>query len=124
MLLGDHTSALDLRPMTADDRPQKGTLKITSAETPKAMRELPPIERMPFRSLEELEPVARQILLDRSLMQRFRDVMGSQNDDRCREMVDEVRRIAQTIDTSISYAEGASVTLCLMQIVRDQDEAR
>jgi hypothetical protein len=110
--------------MTSDNRPQKGTLKITSAETPKAIRELPPIEGEPFRPLRELEPVARRILLDRSLVQRFRDVMGSQNDDRCREMVDEVRRIAQSIDPSISYPEGASVTLCLMQILREQDEAR
>ena len=88
------------------------------------MRELPPIEGEPFRPLKELEPVARQILLDRSLVQRFRDVVGSENDDRCREMVDEVRRIAQSIDPSISYSEGASVTLCLMQILREHDEAR
>ena len=110
--------------MTADNRPQRGTLKITFAETPKGMRELPPIEGEPFRPLKELEPVARQILLDRSLVQRFRDVVGSENDDRCREMVDEVRRIAQSIDPSISYSEGAIVTLCLMQILREHDEAR
>jgi len=50
--------------------------------------------------------------------------MGCENSDRAREMVDEIRHIAQTIDPSISYAEGASVSICLMQIVRDQDEGR
>lgn len=37
-------------------------------------------------------------------------------------MVDEARLIAQTIDPSISYAEGARITVCLMQIVGDQDK--
>lgn len=37
-------------------------------------------------------------------------------------MVDEVRLIAQTIDPSISYAEGARVSVCLMQIAHDQSK--
>jgi len=49
--------------------------------------------------------------------------MGSDNKDGGREMVDEVGRIAQTIDPSISHAEAANVTICLMRIV-DQDEIR
>jgi hypothetical protein len=101
-----------------------GTLKISSLDQPKAVREPPPLERVSFRSLDELNPVARQISLDHSLMQRFREVMGCENSDRAHQMVDEVRHITQTIDPTISYVEGASVTVCLMQIVRDQDEVR
>jgi len=110
--------------MASDDRPPMGKLRIMSVPAPNAVRELPPLEKQSFRSLEELEPLALQISRDLSLMERFRGVMGGDDEDRGREMVDEVRRIAQIIDPSISYAEGASVTLCLMQIVRDQDEVR
>jgi len=77
-----------------------------------------------MRSVEELDPVARRISSDRNLMQRFREVIVCENSDRAREMVDEIRHIAQTIDPSISYAEGASASIRLMQIVRDQDEGR
>jgi hypothetical protein len=109
--------------MTSDDRPPLGRLRIMSAVVPKGMLEPPPIEKQSFRSLEELEPVARQISLDFGLMERFRGVMGSDNKDGGREMVDEVARIAQTIDPSISHAEATNVTICLMRIV-DQDEIR
>jgi hypothetical protein len=108
--------------MASDDRPPMGKLRIMSVPAPNGVPEPPPFEKQRFRSLDELEPVARQISRDPSLMERFRGVMGSDNEDRAREMVEEVRRIAQTIDPSISYAEGASVTLALMQIVRDQDQ--
>lgn|SRR4051794_25575781 len=103
-----------------DDKPQRGVLKINSLGEPKAAREPPPITRVPMRSGEELDPVARQISLDRHLMQRLQEVMGCGEEERARAMVDEVRLIAQTIDPTISYAEGARVTVCLMQIVHDQ----
>ncbi|HLG79646.1 MAG TPA: hypothetical protein VKY22_01425 [Bradyrhizobium sp.] len=76
-----------------------------------------------MRSIEELGPIARQISSDRELLRRFAEVMGSEDEDRARAMVDEVRRVAQALDPSISYAEGASVSLALMEIVRDRSES-
>ena len=83
-----------------DDKPQRGVLKINSLGEPKAAREPPPITRVPMRSGEELDPVARQISLDRHLMQRLQEVMGCGEEERARAMVDEVRLIAQTIAPS------------------------
>ena len=62
--------------MNSDDKSRMPTLRIDPPSKPKAVRELPPITGEPFRSLEELDPVARQISLDRNLMQKFREVMG------------------------------------------------
>jgi hypothetical protein len=73
-----------------------------------------------MRSLEELTPIARKVALNRELMQRFRDVMGSENQDRARAMVDEVRNFARTLDPTITYSEGAKITIILMEITRDQ----
>jgi len=106
----------------SDDKSPRGVLKINSPAQPKATREPPPITPAPMRSREELDPVARQISLDSHLMERFRGVMGCGDEERARAMVDEVRLIAQSIDPSISYAEGARVTICLMQMVHDQKD--
>lgn len=102
-----------------DDKSERGILKINSLAN--QTRCLSLHREVPMRSGEELDPVARQISLDRHLMQRFREVMGCGDEERARAMVDEVRLIAQTIDPSVSYAEGARVTVYLMQIAQDQD---
>jgi hypothetical protein len=73
-----------------------------------------------MRSLEELTPLARKVALNQELMQRFRDVMGSEDEDRARAMVDEVRTFARTFDLAISYPEGATITVVVMKIIRDE----
>jgi|SRR5579883_102534 len=109
--------------VTSDDRPRSRILRIPSPGEPKTTLELPPLRRSSMRSIEELGPIARQISSDRELLRRFAEVMGSEDEDRARAMVDEVRRVAQALDPSISYAEGASVSLALMEIVRDRSES-
>ncbi|MGA2291654.1 hypothetical protein [Bradyrhizobium sp.] len=54
------------------------------------------------------------------LMRRFRDVMGSDDEDRARAMVDEVRNFARTFDPTITYPEGATISVILMKMTRDQ----
>ena len=73
-----------------------------------------------MRTLEELTPLATQIASNLELMKKFREVMGSGDEDRARVMVDEVRHFAQTLDPTVTYAEGARITLVLMTIIRDQ----
>ena len=102
-------------------KPPKGIIKIpsTPGET-KTSCEPPPLRREPMRSLEQLTPLARKVALNQELMQRFRDVMESEDEDRARAMVDEVRNFARTYDPAISYPEGATITVILMKIIRDE----
>jgi hypothetical protein len=46
--------------------------------------------------------------------------MGSDDEDRARAMVDEVRNFARTFDPTITYPEGATITVILMKMTRDQ----
>ncbi len=73
-----------------------------------------------MRTLEELTPLANQVASNFELMKEFREVMGSGDEDRGREMVDEVRNFARTLDPTLTYAEGARITVVLMGIVGDQ----
>jgi hypothetical protein len=75
-----------------------------------------------MRTLDELRPLARQVASNVELMQRFAKVVGSGNESRGREMVDEVRHAAQSLDPTITYAEGAEIALLLMEIGRDQSK--
>jgi hypothetical protein len=102
------------------DKPSKGIIRIPSPRDPKTSDEPPRLQRVPMRSLEELTPVARKVALNLGLMRRFRDVMGSDDEDRARAMVDEVRNFARTFDPTITYPEGATVSVILMKMTRDQ----
>jgi hypothetical protein len=105
-----------------DDKRQKGILRLrTFAEqTPDSKTEFALGKRMRLRSLEQLEPLARSIARNQELMKRFQDVMGCDDEDRARAMVDDVRNIAHSIDSELSYAEGASISIILMRILREQ----
>ena len=65
----------------------------------------PPKPSRPHRSVEELEPLARQILENAELIKRFREVRGSDNEDAARQVVYDVGDYAETIDPTVSHVE-------------------
>ena len=49
-------------------------------------------------------------------MKRFFEVRGSGNEDVMREVIDEIRNYARTLDPTISYVEGAALALMLEEM--------
>jgi hypothetical protein len=70
-----------------------------------------------MRSLEELAPIAHKMSENANLMRRFREVIGSEDKQRVSAMMDEVRRVAQSIDSTITHPEGTSMSLVLMKML-------
>ena len=68
------------------------------------------------RNSEQLEPLARRVLENTALMKRFSDANGSDNENLAREVIDEIRNYAQTLDPTITYVEGARLCLVLMKL--------
>ena len=77
----------------------------------------PPKPSRPHRSVEELEPLARQILENAELIKRFREVRGSDNEDAARQVVYDVGDYAETIDPTVSHVEKTRLTLALMNLI-------
>jgi hypothetical protein len=97
----------------------KGILKFFSSQPATSQRNAPPLPRQAMRSREELAPLAVQISANTDLMTRFRKTMGCGVDERAREMIDEVRSYACTIDPEVTCVEGARLVLLLMAIVEN-----
>jgi hypothetical protein len=85
------------------------------AQAPRSYAPLPP--NKPMRSLEELAPIAHKMSENANLMRRFREVIGSEDKQRVSAMMDEVRRVAQSIDSTITHPEGTSMSLVLMKML-------
>jgi len=110
--------------MPDEERPM-GIIRIPSSDKPKISQE--PSSRPPPKTIRapvELVPLARQIAANVELMGRFREAMGSGNEDLARKVVDEVRQHAQTLDPSLTYADGATVNILLMEIIGNQSGDR
>jgi len=69
------------------------------------------------RTQAELEPIARRVAENTTLMQQFRAAIGSENRDRAREVSEAVGRYAQELDPTITYDEGTNIVLTLMKMV-------
>jgi hypothetical protein len=79
-----------------------------------------PLERFRHkrsRTQEELEPIARRVAENTTLMQQFRAAIGSENRDLAREVSEAVARYAQEFDPTITYDEGTNIVLTLMKMV-------
>ena len=90
-----------------------GVLKIPNLK-PDVLRDPPPaIAREPMRGNLELQPLAKQVAANATLMNKFRATIGCEDEARMRDMIDEVRNYARSIDPTLTYAEGASLALLL-----------
>ncbi|MET4803388.1 hypothetical protein [Bradyrhizobium sp. LB11.1] len=99
----------------SDEKP-RGVLRIPGSK-PDVLRDPPPaIAREPMRSNSELEPLAKQVAANAPLMNKFRATIGCEDEARMRDMIDEVRNYARSIDSALTYAEGARLALLLSNI--------
>ncbi len=69
--------------------------------------------REPMRSNAELEPLAKQVAENVSLMKKFHATVGADDEARMRSVIDEIRKYAAGIDPTLTYAEGAKLALLL-----------
>src|SRR4051794_32700346 len=75
-----------------NEKPPRGAIIIPGPSKPKTSHEPPPLPRgKPMRTLDKLRPLARQVASNVELMQKLQKVMGGGDQNRGREMVDEVR---------------------------------
>ncbi|MHC2531853.1 hypothetical protein [Bradyrhizobium diazoefficiens] len=98
-----------------DDKP-KGVLRIVGSKPDVSHDPPPPIARKPMRSNSELEPLAKQVAANVPLLNKFRATIGCEDQARMRDMIDEVRNYARSIDPALTHAEGATIALLLSNI--------
>lgn len=81
----------------------------------------------PLRSEEELRALALRIAENSELMQRFRSVVGSNDERLTGRVMHEVREYAQSLDPSVTLSEGTRLALALMNLlgpVKDEKNDR
>jgi hypothetical protein len=66
-----------------------------------------------MRSNAKLEPLAKKVAENVSLMKKFRATVGADDEARMRSVIDEIREYATSIDPTLTYAEGAKLALLL-----------
>jgi hypothetical protein len=75
----------------------------------------------PMRTQEELMPLALRIAGNDALMRRFLAGMGSGDRSLGSDVMDEVTRYAQHLDSSITVPEGTRIVVLLMKIAGQGD---
>ena len=97
------------RQATIHDRPQNGlaTPKEPNLEQTQHRRD---------RLGEELRPLAKLVSENPTIMKRFYQARGSDNEDLGRAVVDEIINYARSVDPAISYVEGATLVLLLEEM--------
>ena len=98
-----------------DEKPT-GVLRIPSSKADVSHDPPPVIARKPMRSNSQLEPLAKQVAANALLMNKFRATLGCDDEARMRDMIDEVRNYARSIDPALTYPEGARLALLLSNI--------
>jgi hypothetical protein len=103
--------------VVADEKP-RGVIVIR--QTPRrapASDEPMPFERIPHkrsRNTDELEPLAKRVAENSALMERFRAVVGSNDEQRAADITQEITKYAQELDPNVTYDEGTSIALVLL----------
>lgn len=85
---------------------------------PRAEQSPPPPMRPQVRDRfgDELKPLAKRVADNPDIMRRFEQARGSDNEDLAREVVDEIRNYARSLDPTIGYVEGATIVLLLEEM--------
>ena len=91
----------------------RGVLKLVTEEPGPSQTPAPIPVRETMRSDAELDPLVRQIAANASVMRRFRETVGCDDEVRVRAVIDEIRSYAVSIDPKLTYAEGAKLALLL-----------
>jgi hypothetical protein len=95
-----------------DEKP-RGTLKLLGPKVEVSLRPASITSREPMRSNAKLEPLAKKVAENVSLMKKFHATVGAADEARMRSVIDEIREYATSIDPTLTYAEGAKLALLL-----------
>jgi hypothetical protein len=101
----------------ADEEKPKAVLNIPAFTPARTRAQTAAHLSMPMRAQEELTRIALRLAENADLMQRFRAVIGSEDKERAGEMIDEVTRLAQSLEPSITVPEGTLIVVALMKMV-------
>jgi hypothetical protein len=99
------------------------TKKVDAPTQPSPLRP----KSAPLRSEEELRALALRIAENSELMQRFRSVVGSNDERLTGRVMHEVREYAQSLDPSVTFSEGTRLALALMNLLgpmKDENNGR
>jgi hypothetical protein len=109
----------DKKPKLIDRSGRLDEAQLPRSDTPlqRPGPETPLHPRRPMRTQEELTPIAHKLLDDAGLMQRFREMIGSEDRERARAVFDEVTHVAESIDPTITYSEGTRLVVVLMKLI-------
>ena len=111
--------------MADEDKPRiilvTPTKKVEAPTQPSPLRP----KSVPLRSEEELKALASRIAENSELMQRFRSVVGSNDERLTGRVMHEIREYAQSLIPSVTFSEGTRLALALLNSlgpVRDEND--
>jgi hypothetical protein len=84
--------------------------------------QMPSRPSKPMRTQEELTPIALQVAENLVLMRQFQAAIGSEDKQLAGEVVDQITRHAQSLDSSITGPEGTRIVVILMNLVGHSGE--
>ena len=103
-----------------DEEAPKNILRIPAFDRPKQSRSEHPTDvetssrlRSEMRSREELTPIATRLAENGDLLERFKEVQGTDR-ERANKLISEVTSRAQELDPTITDTEGVRISLLLM----------
>jgi hypothetical protein len=106
--------------MADQEKPtRKPTLNIRTkndTSTPTQKPSSPPRPQKLDRTSEQLKPLAKRVAENDAILQRFYQARGSEDENLGRQVIDEIRDYAQSLDPTISYVEGARLVLLLEEM--------
>jgi hypothetical protein len=96
----------------SEEKP-RGVLKLVSEKAGPSRDPAPIVAHETMRTSAELDPLVKQVAANGSLMRKFRETVGCDDEARVRAVIDEIRSYAASIDPKLTYAEGAKLALLL-----------
>jgi hypothetical protein len=103
--------------LMADEEKPRAELRIPAFQPVPAQTRMPSSPAKPMRTQEELTPLALRVMENAELIQQFRAVIGSEDRQRADDVIDQITRYAQSLDSSITVPEGTRIVVVLMNLV-------
>jgi hypothetical protein len=108
------------------EKKQKNVIRLArSISPPVSLGEPEPLPRTSefSRPQETLDPTIEQLAQNVELMRKFRSVVGSENVERGAVVFDEVKRLARTLDPTITSVDATRIIVGLVELVDGQGRA-
>jgi len=102
----------------ADDNKPKSIIVIPDLDRSQPQAPGAPLPRSkPMRTREELATIVQRLTQNAELMQQLRGAIGSDDKRRMSAAIDEIERVAQTVDPTITNPEAVRITVLLAKII-------